>query len=152
MDVEVNKKGITLIELIIVMVIIAIGATLMVPSIGAWLPKYRLKSATRDIVSMMRVAQMKAVSSNTEYRVKFDQPGGSYILQYRTTAGGPWTDEGIAQQLPTGIQIFNLNPAGFNAEFNPNSTATSGSLVLKNTKGAQRTITVLSTTGRVSVD
>jgi prepilin-type N-terminal cleavage/methylation domain-containing protein len=152
MDIEVNKKGITLIELIIVMVIIAIGATLMVPGIGAWLPNYRLRSATRDMVSMMRVAQMKAVSSNTEYRVKFDQPGGTYTLQYRTTTGGPFTDEGVAQTLPTGIQIFDLNPDDFNAEFNPNSTSTAGSVTLRNTKGAERRIVLTAATGRVRVE
>ena len=56
-----NKKGITLIELVVVMIIIAIGAVLLVPNIGGWLPNYRLKSATRDIVPTMRNAQMKAV-------------------------------------------------------------------------------------------
>ena len=59
-----NRKGITLIELIVVMVIIAIGAVLMAPNIGGWLPNIRLRSATRDIASTMRVAQMKAVSNN----------------------------------------------------------------------------------------
>ena len=55
-----NQKGVTLLELIIVMVIIAIGATLMAPGISSWMPHYRLRSATRDIVSTMRVAQIKA--------------------------------------------------------------------------------------------
>ena len=74
-----NRKGVTLIELIVVMVIIAIGAVLMVPNIGAWLPNYRLKSAARDIVSTMRVAQMKAVTSNVEYRVSFIN--NSYVIE-----------------------------------------------------------------------
>jgi prepilin-type N-terminal cleavage/methylation domain-containing protein len=149
---NMNKKGVTLIELIIVFVIIAIGAVLIAPNIGAWLPNYRLRSATRDIVSTMRTAQMKAVSSNTEYRVKFDQGAGSFILQYRTIAGGPWTDEGVAQKLPTGIQIFDLKPDDFNAEFNPNSTSTAGSVTLRNTKGAERRIVVTAATGRVRVE
>ena len=42
-----NKKGVTLIELIVVMVIIAIGAILLVPNIGAWLPNYRLKKCNQ---------------------------------------------------------------------------------------------------------
>ena len=57
-----NKRGVTLIELIVVFVIIAILAVLMVPNIGAWLPSYRLRGATRDVVSTLRTAQMKAVS------------------------------------------------------------------------------------------
>ena len=147
-----NRKGITLIELIIVMTIIAIGAAFMLPNISTWIPHYRLRGATRDIISTMRVAQMKAVSNNMEYRVKFDQEGRNYILQYRTTAGGPWVDGGIAQPLPAGIQFFDSEPDGFNAEFNPNSTSSSGSVTLQNTKGARRKISLTSTTGRVTVD
>ena len=64
-----NQKGVTLLELIIVMVIIAIGATLMAPGISSWMPHYRLRSATRDIVSTMRVAQIKAISNNLTYQV-----------------------------------------------------------------------------------
>src|SRR5512139_469737 len=102
-DGKMNKKGVTLMELIIVMAIIALGAVLMVANIGAWLPNYRLRSATRDIVSTMRVAQMKAVSTNMPYTVTFDEGNNSYIVQYQTTAG--LKDDGAQQILPTGITI-----------------------------------------------
>jgi prepilin-type N-terminal cleavage/methylation domain-containing protein len=151
MDSKFNKKGITLIELIIVMVIIAIGATLMVPGIGVWLPNYRLRSATRDIVSTMRSAQMKAISNNTEYQVSFNPGPGTYILQYRDT-GGNWINEGVLQTLPSGIQISAITFAGNNAEFNPNSTSSSGSVTLRNTKGTTRRIVLMATTGRVRVE
>ena len=64
-----NRRGITLMELIIVMAIIALGAVLMVPNIAGWIPNYRLRSATRDVVSTLRVAQMKAVARNMDHRV-----------------------------------------------------------------------------------
>ena len=69
---KMNKKGVTLIELIVVFVIIAIGAVLMVPNLSPWMANYRLRSATRDITSTLRVAQMKAVSNNLNYQVLFD--------------------------------------------------------------------------------
>jgi Tfp pilus assembly protein FimT len=72
MSSRLTHKGITIIELVIVRVIIAIGAVLMVPNIGAWLPNYRLRSATRDNVSTLRTAQMKAVSTRMDYRVSFN--------------------------------------------------------------------------------
>ena len=139
-------------ELIIVMAIIAIGAVLMVPNIGAWLPNYRLRSATRDIVSTMRVAQMKAVSSNVQYRVTFNADS-SYVIQYQTTAGLKMM-EGGTQSLPSGITF---DPAallfgGGLVVFNPNSTASSGNMVLKNPKGNQKKIIVASTTGRVRIE
>src|SRR4030067_512753 len=121
---HMNHKGITLIELVVVFVIIAIGAVLLAPNIGAWLPNYRLRSATRDIVSTMRVAQMKAVSSNVQYRVTFNADS-TYVIQYQTTAG--LKDDGSAQALPSGITFDpsgSIVPPG-NVVFNPNATASS---------------------------
>jgi len=151
-DCEMNRKGITLIELVIVMIIIAIGAVLIVPNIGAWLPNYRLKSAVRDICSTMRTAQIKAVSTNTVYRVEFDVAGGSYILQVQTTGG--FKDDGVRQSLPQGINFVSANFSGGvpYVIFNQNSTASSGSVVLKNRKGTQKQITVTSATGRVTIE
>ncbi len=151
---KMNKRGVTLIELIVVFVIIAIGAVLMVPNMGAWLPNYRLRSGARDIVSTMRVAQMRAVSINTNYQVLI--AGGSYTLQ-RDSLGLLWVNEGAAKTLPTGITISNntfpavgTTPAG-SSLFRPNSSSNGGSLVLGNTKGTKRTITVLPSTGRISI-
>ncbi len=146
-----NKKGVTLIELIVVMVIIGIGAVLLAPNIGTWLPNYRLRSATRDIVSTMRTAQMKAVSTNMAYRVSFTQAPPSYTLQYENPPG-TWVTEGATQTLPTGISIPSINlTTGNNAVFNTNSTSSSGSLTLQNTRGAQRQLRLTSATGRVTI-
>lgn len=132
-----NQKGVTLIELIIVMVIIAIGATLMAPGISAWMPHYRLKGATRDIVSTMRTAQMKAISNNLTYEVFFPN-NRSFILRYRDTSGNP-VNEGVAQNLYNGVQ-FNQNFANNIASFFPDSRISSGKLDLINSKGSQKTI------------
>lgn len=146
-----NEKGVTLAELIVVFVIIAIGAVLLVPSIGAWLPNYRLRGATRDIASTMRTAQMKAVSTNTDYQVFFNADG-SYVLQHNS--GGIWVNEGAVQLPPAGIAIAtNFSPGAANvAQFNTNSTSSSGSMTLTNTKGIQKTITLTNSTGRVRIN
>jgi prepilin-type N-terminal cleavage/methylation domain-containing protein len=149
-----NQKGVTLIELVAVLVIIVIGALLFVPNIGAWLPNYRLRSAARDIVSTMRTAQMKAVSNNIQYRVNLDDAEigapNSYILQ--RNSGGLWVNDGGLQTLPAGITVnIDRLPAG-RALFNPNSTSTSGSVTLQNTRGMQRRITITPATGRIRIE
>jgi prepilin-type N-terminal cleavage/methylation domain-containing protein len=144
-----NKKGVTLIELIVVMVIIGVLATFLTPNISAWLPRIRLRSAARDIVSTMRTAQIKAVSTNLTHRVSFTPPS-TYILQYRNTLG-VWVDEGITQRFPSGISIAAINfSTGNNAEFNSNSTSSSGSIRIQNTRGAERRLTLTPSTGRVT--
>ena len=164
-----NKKGVTLVELAVVLVIIAIAAALTTPAIGRWLPIYRLRSATRDVVSTMRMAQAKAVTGNIEYRVQFDVANRGYILQYQTTAGlvndgdtpgtpcphqRPDGKPAHLQELPNGIQIKEINFGGgvSYAVFNSNSTSSSGNVVLRNSRGAERKIVLLSNTGRVRIE
>ena len=151
---QMNRRGITLIELVVVLVMIAIGALLLVPNIGAWLPNYRLRSAARGLVSTMRTAQMKAVSNNIQYRVNLDDveigTPGCYVLQ--RNSGGVWVNDGAPQTLPTGITIdVDQLPAG-RAIFNPNSTSAAGSVILQNTRGMKRRITITPATGRVRIE
>ena len=155
-----NKKGVTLIEMIIVMVIIAIGAVLFIPNIGGWLPNYRLRSAARNVVSTMRTSQMKAISTNLEYRVYFNFNGGTYrywVERGNLSSGSTnWVGtidhtntarEGQLYELPKGVAN---NFAGF-FEFNPDSSSTSGSLTLQNSRGTQRRLAVTPSTGRVTI-
>jgi len=146
-----NKKGVTLLELIVVLVIIAIAATLAIPNIAAWLPNYRLRTATRDIVSTMRTAQMKAVSTNLEHRVQFNTEGGSYIVQRRTTAG-LWVDDGVSQTIPSGIRFQQITLADNRAVFNPNSTSSSGNVALRNKRDTEKRIVLFAATGRIRVE
>jgi len=150
---KMNKKGVTLIELVIVFVIIAIGAVLLVPNIGTWLPNFRLRSGTRDVASMLRTAQMKAVSTNIPYGVAFD--ANSYQL-YRSSGG--LIPEGSLVTLPSGVQ-FKDNTFPVNgtlnkpfAQFNPNSTSSTGGVSLLNIKGVQKRITLTTATGRVKIE
>ena len=149
-EMKMNKKGVTLLELVIVMVIIAIGATLMVPNLGPWIQHYRLRSATRDIVSIMRVAQMRSVSQNTSFRVDFNSVARTYTLQRST--GGIWVTDGAPASLPDGVKIISNNFSGMKAVFNPDSTASSGTLGLNNKRNDQKAITVSPSTGRVTID
>jgi prepilin-type N-terminal cleavage/methylation domain-containing protein len=152
---EMNKKGVTLIELIVVFVIIAIAAGLLAPNVGGWLPRYRLRSATRDIVSTMRDAQMKAVSRRLQYQVDFNgPPANSYILQYNTT--GIWVDDGARQTAPSGITVNIAGLPGGIATFNTDCTCpNAGNITLSYQKGgvtqAQKGIFLNPATGRVTI-
>jgi general secretion pathway protein H len=145
-----NKKGVTIIELIIVIVIIAVGAVLLAPNIGAWLNNYRLRTATRDVVSILRVAQMKAVSSSMDYRVSFNVAGGNYILQYNTS--GLWVNDGSTQSLPSKVTFSTTftNPTDM-ALFRNDSSSNGGSIIIQNARGDRKTITVLFTTGKITI-
>ncbi|MFZ7111338.1 MAG: pilus assembly FimT family protein [Desulfatiglandales bacterium] len=76
-----NKKGFTLIEMVVVIGVMAILGAVAVPSFLAWLPDSRLKAAARDLYSNMQKAKMDAIRSNSNYRLVFDQGAGRYQLQ-----------------------------------------------------------------------
>lgn len=148
-----NKKGVTLIELIVVFVIIAIAAGLIAPNIGGWLPRYRLKSATRDIVSTLRTAQMKAVSNRLQYQVNFNVAANSYVLQCNS---GSWVNDGSIQTAPSGIIVNIVGLPNGTAIFNTDSTcANGGNITLSYQKGgvtqAQKGILLNPATGRVTI-
>ena len=148
-----NKRGVTLIELIVVFVIIAVGATLMVPGIGGWLSKYRLRSATRDIVSAMRTAQMKAISNRLPYRVNFNEAPNTYILERNS---GGFSPDGPLQTAPSGITINIAGLPGGTATFNTDSTCpNSGNITVSCQKGGvtqdQKGIRLNAATGRVTI-
>jgi prepilin-type N-terminal cleavage/methylation domain-containing protein len=146
-----GRRGVTLVELVVVLALIAIGACLVVPNIGGWLSHYSLRTATRNIVSTLRTAQAKAVVNNAEYRVHFEMTPCCFVLQHRTTAG-IWVDEGTVQSVPPGIQFQEINLPSHNAEFNPNCTSSSGNILLRNRKQKEKKIVLFSTTGRIRVE
>jgi len=151
-----NKKGVTLLELIIVFVIIAIMAAFILPGIGSsWLPRYRLRTASRDIVSTMRTAQMRAVSSGLPYQVNFNIGTNSYVLQY--TSGGNTFNAGPVQTAPSGIIVTVAGLPGNTAKFNPNSTCNGATDVVtlsyqkKGVTWEQKAISLNAATGRITI-
>lgn len=146
-----DRKGVTLVESVSVLAILAVAAALTLPNIGSWLSIYRLRTATRHIVLTMRSAQVKAVVNRAEYRVHFETTTGNYILQSRTTAG-VWLNQGAAQTVPQGVFFQEINLPGQNAEFNPNATSSSGNILLRNKKQKQKKIVLFSATGRIRVE
>ncbi len=142
-----NKRGITLVELIVVFCIIAFMALLMVPNIGAWLPSYRLRSATRDIASTFRGAQMRAISENISYTVSFNSADTGVPNNAGYSFGGTVTT------LPPGITIVQNTLQNLRAIFNPDSTcnAAAATITLQNAKGSQKVISIASATGKVTI-
>jgi prepilin-type N-terminal cleavage/methylation domain-containing protein len=73
-----SEKGVTLIELVVVMAIIAIMALFMSPSIGEWVQNYRVKQAARNLASDLQSAKMQSINIHRYCTVVFNANG--YVI------------------------------------------------------------------------
>ena len=163
-----GKRGLTIIELIVVMCILGVMVLVAIPNIGRWLPRYRLKSAARDVASNMQLARLGAIKENREWALLFDVNGQSYQIISDKGPDGNWgtlddTEERVVNLSDYRNIQFGDNgngPAdgggpvgdgvtfvGKRAEFNPGGTSTAGTVYLQNNRNGTRAIRVDSSTG-----
>jgi len=75
-----NEKGVTAIELLVVVAILGILSAISIPAFSSWLPNYRLKSSTRNIYDAMNLAKLSAVKSNNVAVVIFSITNDTYTV------------------------------------------------------------------------
>ena len=137
-----GQKGVTLIELVVVMAIVAIMALFMAPAIGEWVDNFRIKQAARDIASTLQLAKMHAVSTHQPHQVNFTPADGTYGI-------APLPPGGSNSQLPKGVTI--VTGSATSISFNPDGTSSvNGTMTIKNTKDKQYQVSV-SATGRIQM-
>ena len=69
-----NEKGFTLIEVLVVISLISIMASIAIPGYSVWLPNYRLKNASRDLLSNFQLAKLTSIKKNCNCAITFNQP------------------------------------------------------------------------------
>ena len=77
-----DKMGMTLIELLIVISIIGLLAAIGIPEIGRFSANYRVRSAATDLIQNMRVARAMAIKENREYMIVFDTANQRYLIGF----------------------------------------------------------------------
>jgi len=73
------QKGLTLVELLIVIAILAVLSAIAIPQMGGMLDAYRLNGAVRVVWSDLQNAKMTAVKENKSVRVDFTSPSYNFV-------------------------------------------------------------------------
>jgi type IV fimbrial biogenesis protein FimT len=142
-----RHSGFTLIELMTVIAIIAILSCITIPNFISWLPKYRLGSAARDLLSAMQYGRLTAVKDNADVQVKFypDQDNYRVFADYDgdqdQDAGEPTIKSG---KMPAGVSLKETNFVGNTFHFDGRGLASGsgGTISLENSSKNQTQIKV----------
>lgn len=158
-----DDAGFTLLQLIIIVGILGILASIAIPQYSEWMPKYRLKSAAMDIYSNMQLARLMAIKSNKSYRLIFFVTAGNGTYIVRRPDGtiekridfrdydpsgtiGYGGGNAIKSATKSGSPLpddgisFNYNTATFNSR----GTGSSGYVYIENSRGTAYAIGTLS--------
>ena len=77
----INKKGFTLIEILLVLVILGIIAGLSIPNLSRTYHTMLLNRATNDLASLIRYAQSRAIIQQQVFQLSLDSQMKQYFLK-----------------------------------------------------------------------
>lgn len=131
-----KNSGFTLVELMVVIAVIGIMAGIAIPNFFSFLPKSRLRSAARDIVSCLQEMKLRAIKENATTVIVFDLANDRYTAFVDNgpgaAAGNSALDasESIIKQetLASDLDMYNTsfvaNTGGFTARGLPRNAGT----------------------------
>ncbi len=136
-----RRDGVTLIEMLVVVTIIAIVAGVSFPAMTAGLARIRLSSASGSAASFL-ISAMNRVDRREQPAAILISPKEDVLAVY-TAASGQKPDREL--RMPSGITIEGEQPRRF--LLMPGGVVPRMTLVLRNDKGARRSVEVDPTTG-----
>jgi prepilin-type N-terminal cleavage/methylation domain-containing protein len=113
------QAGVTLLELILVIVILGLLAALVGPPIGHWIDDWELRGSAERVAQAIRYARVRALYEHRYYLVELRpanrdvrvaEPASGFVRDYSLPSAVRWSDD--KQNLSTAPLRFLLPPSG----------------------------------------
>lgn len=157
-----KQTGFTLLELMVVMAIMALGAAAVSTAIWNWYPEQNLRKGANDVVSVLRASRLRAVKERTPVCIDFTAGTGTigtYISFEDSGEGGPFSsrnngvqdnDEAtiVEGEMPEAIEISDITFTNDQMRYNTKglpvggAAGFGGTLEMTNSEGTSRYVVV----------
>lgn len=152
-----RNKGFTLVELMIVMAIFAVIATIITPSFLTWRDRSKVKGDAVNLRATFEMAKLRAIKHNTNVVVLFPNTTSYQAFIDTNNSGARDAGETIIadRSLKAGVTITNNTFIGSDMAFNPRGAAngpnSTGTITMTSPGGQQYSV-VVSSFGRVRME
>jgi general secretion pathway protein H len=143
-----RSAGFTLLELIMVIVVIALGIAISFPALSRGTSALHLRSAGRDVLNVLRYAREKAITEQREMHLVAEKQGRQVVLTDELGEGGrphALPRDIIVDSVFAGGEEINEGPLVI--RFLPNGSSTPATIVLKSDAGGYLRIVTNPITG-----
>ena len=156
-----KDAGVTLMEAMVVIAIVAVLAAIAIPNWLSWRTKAKINGVSTNLRGDMEMAKNRAIKENALVVIAFNTGTNSYQIFVDNGAGTPANannytlDAGEqiikSQQLAPGVSLaISSGFAGNSTGFSPRGTAGKTGILLISSGGKQRQI-ILSSLGRITL-
>jgi prepilin-type N-terminal cleavage/methylation domain-containing protein len=152
-----DRRGFTLLELILVMVILSTVLALAAPSLQGFFASRQINDAAAQILALTQFARSQAISEGIAYRLNFDTQRRTYWLTAQQTGAFEKlkTEFGQVFDLPKDMvmELENLDKQDRDIflAFTPYGTVTAGTVRLIDRRGRALEVTCPSATEPYSI-
>ncbi len=150
-----QTRGFSILELVLILSILGLFLVISVPNFTDWLHTYRLKTAAYTLANHLRQARLSAVYEGVSYQLQIkDKNQGNFYQIVQDPGGVNRILDSIGQIVLDAEykEIFIVStPSSGKITFTPKGGASTGTIILQNSKGEQRKI-IVNNTGRVKIE
>lgn len=137
------KRGFTLIELAVTLLILALGVAVAAPSLSRGMDTVRARAETAGIATFLRAAREKAITHNRPYEVRVQTEEGVIELRTGETVLA-------SRHLALGVRVIAEAPTSSTITFLPQGLSSGARLRVEGPGRRAYLVTVDALTGRVA--